>query len=102
MPRITRKKKDDLDISAVIDDAAVIDAEMKNLEKKLKPMKAAIKLYIENNYTQDQIKDGFILSGKTSSLEIIGCEEREEIRPEDALLCLKSVVLALVGLMWFL
>src|SRR3990167_5181087 len=70
------------ELSSLVDEAANIDLQIKELETKIKPLKEKIKQLAEKDYTESELKSGVTLLGNNAVVKITGAEKREEADPE--------------------
>ena len=76
------KKSAKKEIESVIDQAANLDAELKAIEKLLKPLKEEIKVYAKGCYTDDEIAAGVTISGTTGAVKVSASEKRADPNPQ--------------------
>jgi len=70
------------ELTSLVDEAAAIDLQIKELETKIKPLKEKIKQYVEKDFTDSELKSGVTLLGNNSVVKISGADKREDADPE--------------------
>lgn len=68
-------------IAKTIDEAAKLDKQIKELEKKLKPLKQDIESHIRDNFVDKEIVSGVTISGKEGVVKVVGSEKRADADP---------------------
>lgn len=82
--KIPRKKADPMNIKSLIDEAAALDSVIKEAEKKLKPLKEQINVWISAEHSKTELQNGVTetIIATNFYLKFVSCESREDADPE--------------------
>lgn len=78
-------KKDVIDVKQLVDEAATLDQQSKEIEKKLKTIKAQLADYISENFSNADMIRGVTLPGNKYIDIVTGVEKRKDADPEEVL-----------------
>lgn len=86
-----KSKKDAIDVKQLVDSAAELDAQSKEIEKKLKTIKAQLADYITDNFSEKDLLKGVTLPGSKYIDVVTGVEKRADASPEETLEYLETI-----------
>lgn len=86
-----KSKKDAIDVKQLVDDAALLDQQSKEIEKKLKTIKAQLADYITDNFSEKDLLRGVTLPGTKYIDVVTGVEKRKDADPEEVLDALTKI-----------